>query len=136
VRGTIKKKKRLPHYEVYARLAPSKVHGVGVFAISHIPKGTYVFWGDDDKLVWVRKGQLKGLPLSIQKLYRDFCVMKNHGKEYGCPKNFNLLTLAWYLNDSRRPNLKCDKSYRFFALRNIKAGEELTADYREYNQFK
>lgn len=32
----------MPHDDVYTRLGPSKVHGVGVFAICDIPKGTFV----------------------------------------------------------------------------------------------
>ena len=35
--------RKLPHEGVYTRIKPSNIHGVGVFAISDIPKGTYVF---------------------------------------------------------------------------------------------
>jgi len=102
---------------------------------SWIPKGTYVFWGDDDNLIWLARAKLKGLPKAIRRLYEDFCIIKEHGKVYGCPKNFNAMTVPWYLNESRRPNVGCDKSYRFFALRDINVGEELTVDYRTYNEF-
>jgi SET domain-containing protein len=37
------------------------------------------------------------------------------------------------LNDSRKANVAADKDYRFYALRDIKAGEELTSDYRTYS---
>lgn len=53
--------------------------------------------------------------------------------KYGCPKNFNQLTIAWYLNNSTDPNVGCDSNYNFFALRNIKKGEEITADYSTYS---
>ena len=52
-------KKILPHVKVYTRLGPSKIHGVGVFAILPIKKGTYIFYGDDEDMVWINKFKLK-----------------------------------------------------------------------------
>lgn len=37
-------KKGLPHQQVYTRLKPSKIHGVGVFAIRPIPKNTRLYY--------------------------------------------------------------------------------------------
>lgn len=136
MRNPQKKQPTAPHFGVYTRLRPSKHHGVGVFAIRDINKGTYIFYGDDDDVIWVNKDKLKGVPKDIRKLYEDFCIIKNKGTLYGCPKNFNLLTVAWYLNESKNPNVGCDQEYRFFALREIKKGEELTVDYKTYNEFR
>lgn len=119
-----------PHHEVLTRLRPSKIHGVGVFAIKDIPKNTKLFSHDLDELLWVKKDGLKKLPNEVRKLYEDFAVFKDN--RYGCPGNFNRLTMSWYLNDSKRPNVRCDSSYDFWTLRQIKAGEELTADYSSY----
>jgi hypothetical protein len=129
------KSKNLPHYKVYTRLAISKipgVKGVGVFAILPIKKGSNIFYGDDAEMVWIDKSKLKSIPKELKKLYIDFCVKV--GNKYGCPKNFNQLTIAWYLNNSKNPNVVCDKNYNFFAKRNIKKGEELTADYSTYSE--
>lgn len=126
------KKNKYPHYKVMTRLRASPVHGVGVFAIKNIKKGTYIFYGDDDDLIWVEKDSIKKLTKEIRKYYEDFCIIKD-GK-YGCPKNFNLMTIAWYLNNSATPNVGCDENYNFYALRNIKAGEELTVDYNTYSE--
>ncbi len=123
--------KASPHYKVFVRLAPSKIHGVGVFAIIPIKKGTYVFGSDDAEMVWVKKSSIRQLPKPIRKLYQDFCVPKNN--RYGCPNNFNNLTLSWYLNHSINPNVAADEDYRFYAIRNIKKGEELTVDYRTFS---
>jgi len=123
--------KRLPHHKVFVRLAPSHIHGVGVFAILPIPKGIFMFCGDDSNMVWVKKSKLKSLPKEILKLYEDFCVSR--GDSLGCPENFNQLTPAWYLNHSMSPNVAIDRHYKFYALRNIKKGEELTVDYRTYS---
>ena len=124
----------LPHYKVYTRLAPSKIHGVGVFAIKTIHKGAYIFYDDDEDIFWVKRKNLKSLSKEVRRLYEDFCIKK--GDFYGCPKSFNHLTPAWYLNHSDKPNLGCDKSYNFFALKKIKKGEELTVDYKTYSDVK
>ena len=122
--------KRLPHYKVYVRLAPSRIHGIGVFAIQPIMGGTYIFYRDNSELVWVKKRSVMRVPKIIRKLYDDFCISK--GELYGCPPSFSELTPAWYLNHSRTPNVAADKNYRFYALRNIAKGEELTVDYTTY----
>lgn len=120
-----------PHGGVYVRLKPSKIHGVGVFAIRDIPKGTYVFKGDDGEMVWVRTSATSRLDNEVRKLYRDFCVTRSG--RYGCPKNFNVLTPAWYLNHSDKPNTAADRNYDFYTTRRIKKGEELTVDYDTYS---
>lgn len=125
-----------PHYGVYTRIRPSRHGGVGVFAIRDIPKRTQLFYGDDDEIVWVDWGTIRRLPKEVRKLYEDFCIIKNKGRIYGCPANFNRLTVAWYLNSSSKPNVVCDGDFRFFAKRNIRAGEELTVDYSTYNEFR
>ena len=120
-----------PHHGVYTRLAPSQIHGVGVVAIRSIPKGTFIFFGDEDDLRWVKKASMLRLHPEIRRLFKDFCVVRNG--LYGCPNNFNQLTVAWYLNHSTTPNVEADKEYQFFALRKIQKGEELTADYSTYS---
>ena len=119
---------KLPHFRVFVRLKPSKLHGIGVFAIRDIPKGTFVFHGDNDNMVWVKASATNRLDKELQNLYRDFCVLRD-GK-YGCPRNFNVLTPAWYINHSDNPNLAVDEKFDFYATRKIKKGEELTLTYR------
>lgn len=80
----------LPHQGVCARLHASKIHGVGVFAIRDISKGTYIFPDDDEELIWIHKSDLGRLSAEERKLYDDFCILKDD--VYGCPRNFNRLT--------------------------------------------
>jgi hypothetical protein len=128
----------VPHEGVYTRLRPSRVDksGVGVFAIRPIPKGTALFENDNEEMVWIlEKDRPTGSP-ELRKLYEDFAVVR--AGRYGCPPSFNRLTMAWFLNEPKRgdrPNVGCDaQSYDFFALRNIKTGEELTVDYSKYSE--
>jgi len=123
--------KHLPHECVYTRIRPSKIHGVGVFAIRKIPKGAAIFSQDNEPIVWIDKSLVETLPKPLRSLYDDFCIIK--GGRYGCPKHFDALTTPWYLNHSEHPNVAIDENYRFQALRDIEAGEELTVDYRTYS---
>jgi len=127
----LQRNSNLPHDKVYTRLMPSKIHGVGVFAIENIPKGTYAFEPDDDDLVSVSKSATKNLPPEVHQLYKDFCVPK--GGMYQCPSSFNKLTPAWYLNNSKNPDMAADSSIEFYTTRDIEAGEELTSDYATYS---
>jgi len=122
---------RPPHLGAYVRLKRSRIHGIGVFAIRDIPKRTYVFRGDNHEMVWVKASSTSRLAKAVKMLYRDFCVSRNG--RYGCPKNFNMLTPAWYLNHSKKPNMAADENYDFYSLRRIKKGEELTVDYDTYS---
>jgi SET domain-containing protein len=133
----IKKKKVLPHENVYTRFGISKIHGVGVFAIIDIPINTSIFSNDKSEMVWFNEEELELQKLSeeFKNLYKDFCVIlkKGDSKVYGCPDNFTNLTISWYLNHSKTPNVYCDQEYNFLTLRDIKAGEELTVDYDTYS---
>ena len=121
-----------PHDQVFTRLRPSPLHGVGVFAIAPIPMGEYIFEPDDDETVFVPAKEIKELPMELARLYEDFCVL-NEGI-FECPSSFNRLTPAWYLNQSDKPNVAADSTLRFYALRAIGVDEELTVDYEAYSE--
>lgn len=95
-----------------------------------IKKGTQLFIGDNDEMLWVEEKSLPKKPRAVRELYQ-FAVIKNG--RYGCPPTFNRLTTSWYVNHSEKPNTKRTENYDFIALENIKPGEELTVDYSTYN---
>jgi SET domain-containing protein len=119
-----------PHEHVYARIGRSRIHGVGVLAIRDIPAGTRVFRGEDERVVWVSRADVRRLPRPLRQLYEDFAML--WGERYGVPRTLNMLSVGWYLNHSDRPNVEADDDGRFHALRRIRKGEELTADYRTF----
>ena len=121
-----------PHFKVFVRLKASPLHGVGVFAIRDIPKGTYVFVGDNEELCWIEASETRRLQKEVRGLYEDFCVLRNG--RYGCPRSFNVLTPAWYVNHSDDPNLAADANLDFFTTRRIKKGEELTLNYQSQSE--
>ena len=124
--------RRPPHDGVYARIGRSRIHGVGVLAIRDIPRGTQIFRGEDERVVWVRLARIRRLPRELRKLYTDFGMA--WGQRIGVPRTLNMLSVGWYLNHSARPNTRADEDGRFYALRRIRKGEELTADYRTFSE--
>lgn len=131
-------KNKNPHESVFTRIKPSPIVGVGVFAILNIPKGTYIFKGDNTPLNWLDsdKIDLELMEPEIKKIYKDFCIEKNEKSKliYGCPTSFNNMTISWFLNHSKSPNVICDCEYNFYAARDIKIDEELTVDYSTYGE--
>ena len=121
-----------PHYNVYTRLKPSKIHGVGVFAIRDIPANIPVFNPEEpvEEEFIVSKKEVKKLDPEIQKLYQDFCV--DQGDCFNGPDNFDWVMVAWYVNHSKNPNVKYYDD-NFVSIRKIEKGEEITADYSTYS---
>ena len=130
-RSPARARRRLPHHGVYARIGLSRIHGVGVLAIRDIPKGIDPFLGDSDHVVWVRRDMVRRLPPALRRLYTDFAMF--WGERLGVPRTLNMLSVGWYLNHSDHPNVEADEDGRFYSLRRIRRGEELTADYRTFS---
>ncbi|MBC9033899.1 SET domain-containing protein [Sphingomonas sp. JC676] len=125
-----------PHDLVWARLGASSRHGVGVFAIMFIPKGTDIFANDQQEMVWIEADALDTLPAESEqkRLYQDFAVRR--GTLLGCPINFNLLTVGWYLNEpdpGEEANVAVGDGLAMTAVRDIAAGEELTIRYSTFS---
>jgi SET domain-containing protein len=123
-------KKKMPHDGVYARIGLSRIHGVGVLAIRDIPAGTLVFHGESEAVRWLSRAAVRRLPKAIRALYEDFGMV--WGDRIGVPPTLNMLSVGWYVNHSDRPNVEAGDDARFRALRRIRKGEELTADYRTF----
>ena len=103
-----------------------------MFAIKRIPAKTRIFADENEEICWVGESALPKNK-ALRRLYDDFSIIKK--KLYGCPTSFNRLTPAWFLNESEKPNVRCDENYDFFAIRDISAGEELTVDYSTFSEY-
>ena len=125
----------LPHDNVFVRLGVSPIHGIGVFAQQPIKAGTNVFANDTREIIWVSSSVLENeaVPPYLRKFYADFAIRR--GDQLGCPPNFNLLTVGWYLNEpepGQQPNVIATRNFDLVASRDIKAGEELSVDYSSF----
>jgi len=114
----------------YVMIKPSPLHGIGVFAIRTIPKGTKnIFSEGMGEWIQVSKQEVESLPQSSKDLIENHCLFdEDHYfiPEYG----FKLVDLVIYLNHSEIPNVRSlNEGEQFEALRDIQEGEELLVDY-------
>jgi|ERR1041384_965829 len=100
-------------------LAPSSIHGVGVFATEPIPRGTRLrlFAEGDERY-------LESVPDGF-----DRYVVQTDAPKIMCPADFGRMSIGWYLNHSDDPNTRILDGYEYVADKNIQAGEEITIDY-------
>lgn len=110
-------------------LAPSEIHGVGVFALVDIPSGTRDLFSPPREWVPVPVTAVEALAPHLCELVQRYCL--NDGENYFLPPHgFRVYDLVVFLNHSSHPNLKSvDGGDYFETLRPIAAGEELTVDY-------
>lgn len=123
---------------IYCRLQPSKVHGIGVFAVRDIPKGRELFKCSlDYQLTPVPADLIFKNPKihpAVKQLVDDVSPMHG-GKLYLYRAGLNAIDISFFLNHAKKPNVATKKnSGSFFAGRNIKKGEELLADYADYSE--
>jgi len=111
-------------------LAPSPIHGIGVFALADIPANTVdLFSPPAGEWPGVSLEEIEKLPAHAQKLIDTYCL-HDEGKVHLPPHGFKMLEPAIFLNHSDTPNLaQRDGGDYFITLRDIRAGEELMIDY-------
>lgn len=104
-------------------LAPSPIHGVGVFTSIDIgPAVRLPLFAPRD---WQALGRL--MPSGIQARY---CTEEG-GIWYG-PKNWNRMSIGWYLNNGHSAGANVS-ALDWTTLRPINKGEELLVDYRLFD---
>lgn len=123
--------------EVYCRIGVTK-HGVGLVAIRTISRGTDPLKNTDPfgSVLKITKEELDAYPADeeVKSLVRDFCALQD-GVYYVPSYGMDALTKNYYMNHSKKPNMVTkDHGETFYAARDIKKGEELTADYDTYHE--
>ena len=114
---------------IYVRLQPSKIHGVGVFAIKNIPKNFTVF----KSTCSYKKTPidlLSNLSKAEKDYYFDFFVREDDCI-YLPSIPAQTIDISFFMNhDSTNPNVKYDYDLdSFITLKPIKVGAELVYDY-------
>ena len=100
------KKKLIRNLEkdIYCRIQPSPLQGVGVYAIKDIPINTNPFKTPTgncttDSYISVSPNELKGVSKKIITLLNDFLGLDKHTNTYSIPKNgLKTLDITYYLN--------------------------------------
>lgn len=117
-------------YHNYVMLKPSSIHGIGVFAITNIPKGTRkIFSKGIGNWIKVTRQEVEALPQHSKDIVENYCLYDE--AHYWLPDyGFKVMDLVCFLNHSDEPNVvSIDEGEEFEAIRDIKAGEELLVNY-------
>lgn len=113
---------------VYCRIQPSKINGVGLFAIRDIPKGIDPFnnsYMAHDALL-INKNEILNQPLEIKNLLEDYWP-SNKNSKIVLPLYPNQIILTNYLNYvyDNSANVYLNDNGKWETLKLIKKGEEL-----------
>jgi SET domain-containing protein len=114
---------------VRTRIAPSPVHGIGLYADQFIPAGTHTWRFEPDFDIEKTADQLSALPAHIQGWFKQYGYLDYHFGSYVlCVDD------ARFMNHSDNPTVRPDYSLDHYgvdvAARDIEIGEEITTDYR------
>mgnify|MGYP000995234885 CR=1 FL=1 len=119
---------RYAEQHTWVRLAPSAIHGVGVFAIRPIPAFCDPFPDCQNLFHRIPLECLPHLPEPVQKMMLDY--LYNDEEYVWVPDlTLNQLNISFFLNSSEHPNCEHHENGRITTLRDIEVGEELTHYY-------
>lgn len=105
-------------------IAPSQIHGLGVFSSEFVPHGTLIWRFHPVMDRKISTLELSGLPLHAQSWVRSRAQFFPLLDVYVIASDGDL-----FMNHSDDPNMSSDGD-ECVALRDIIAGEEITCDYR------
>lgn len=106
-----------------ATIGVSKIHGVGVIALIDIPKGTKVYADKMPKLYHISPGNLSKLFPEVKKMISERWPLVFQGERFAFPD----ARLVSFMNHEEDNNYS---PHTDTALKDIKAGEEITENYR------
>jgi len=122
--------------DVYCELMPSKIQGVGVFAIRDIPSGTNPFNEKDTKYIPIKEKELEGINSDVRDYIKRLFIFSD-GRYWLPQHRIQTLCITHYLNHSKNPNLTTTENADYFlTIRDIKKGEELTVNYNLFDDLK
>ena len=112
--------------KAFVHLGASPIHGLGCFADRDIGKNEAVRVWDGKDSRWIPLARAHASP-QVQ-LIKRFGIRSTGG--YWAPLDFLRISTGWYMNHDADPNIGSDDGdVTYYALRDIKAGEELFFDY-------
>ena len=113
---------RVPTY-----VAPSPIAGVGLFAATDLP-ANFIIWEYTEGVDWnIPPSELMLFPEPFQSKLRHYLYQEDSGAYVLCGDN------AKYMNHSDGPNCDDTGGEHTVTTRAVKAGEELTCDYRLFD---
>ncbi len=117
---------------VKTHLKYSEIHGLGCFAGEDIKEGQVVWRFDAGIDLVFTETDLKKLPSSFNEFLKIYAYSP---LDSGGEKTYILCAdHARHMNHSDNPNLLESPEGLNIAIKDIKAGEELTCDYRKFDK--
>ena len=119
---------RTDEFSFMLRVSTISGAGIGVFALHEIAQGVWldVF----PRGYQSRKFKHEELPEAL----RSYCTAKPNDV-YAAPRQFNRMSIGWYLNHSPAPNVRWDDDLNgYVSSRVIAADEELFIDYNLFEE--
>lgn len=114
---------------VRTRVGPSTVQGVGVIAVEDVPAGALVWKNDPAAVRFYGPDEVA----SVSPAFREFLV-RHAFRRKGDDRLCLCLDDTRHMNHSDDPNVREDPAtFDSFAVRPIRAGEEITCDYRDFD---
>ena len=108
-------------------VAPSRIAGVGLYSGVDLEPGT-VIWEYTEGVDWrMRPEELDAFPEPFRSRFRHYLYLDESGLYVLCGDN------AKYMNHDDDPNCDDSGEIHTVAIRPIRAGEELTCDYRLFD---
>lgn len=106
-------------------LDKSKIHGVGVFSKENVKKGEKIKEVRPEFEIEFNSDNLPKMPLALAK----FIYTHSYERELGSKILVIGIDNEKYLNHSDNPSVNDEG----IALKNIKIGDEITIDYRDFD---
>jgi SET domain-containing protein len=117
---------------IETRVAPSGIHGLGLFAVQFVPRGTPVWKFQPGFDHDFSPAQFAALPPLARQHTRWFCFVSQLDGHIILSGDH-----ACFINHSLAPNTGAAKAVGLpvvtVALRDIAAGEEITCNYLDYD---
>ena len=108
-------------------VAPSPISGVGLFTVTDLPSGM-IIWEYDDSVDWrMTHAELDAFPEPYRTRLLHYVYEDQPGVFVLCGDN------AKFMNHADDPNCEDPEGAFTLARRDIRAGEELTCDYRTFD---
>jgi len=127
---------------VFTKLKPSKIQGIGIFALKDIPENTNPFevWSGDTNLYKITEEELKTLDKDLYFHVKD---MFEYSPNFPQDTNTYIKLVngyhwiyqnPYYFINSGFEKANIDKN-TFLTTRKIRKGEELLSNYGRYERF-
>ncbi|MGE0882459.1 MAG: SET domain-containing protein [Blastocatellales bacterium] len=113
---------------INARVGVSAIHGFGLIAQEFIPKGTCIWRFQPGFDLLIGEEEFQSLSASTQRQIRHYAFFDTARRVYVLSNDDDRFT-----NHSETPNSQEEiggGGYKSYATRDIRAGEEITCDYR------